>query len=86
MGRLHMRSLLYLLKEKQKHIGVSFESVSPTLIQLFLSWKTKPRRFRCGRSTEKSGEGKNASYPRLTYATGRNHSLDGEEKRVEGKW
>jgi hypothetical protein len=34
MERLHMRPLPYLLKEKQKHIGVSFEFVSPTLIQL----------------------------------------------------
>jgi hypothetical protein len=29
---------------------------------------------------------KRKTHPRLTYATGRNLSLDGEAGRVEGKW
>jgi hypothetical protein len=87
MERLHMRSLLHLLKEKQNQIGVSFESASPTLFQLLpLVGNKTQKKIGVGEVQKSLGSWKTATHSRLTYATGRNHSLDDEVGRVEGKW
>jgi hypothetical protein len=78
--------LLFPFFRKTKQIGVSFEFVSPAIIQLFLSWKKKPqKKHGAWGNTEKFGElEKRKTHSRLTYATGRNHSLDGLETESLG--
>jgi hypothetical protein len=78
--------LLYPSLRETEQIGVSFEFVSPAIIQLFLSWKKKTqKKHGAWGNTERFEElEQSKTHPRLTYATGRNHSLDGLETESLG--